>query len=316
MASYDVIIIGGGPAGLTAGIYIARARLKGVILEKMMPGGQVMITTKVDNYPGFPEGIDGPELMMRFERQVKNLGMEIKAPYEVKKIEIQGEKRLVYSDTEILEARALIIATGAKYRKLGVPGEKEFTGRGVSYCGTCDALFFRDMDVAVVGGGDTALVEALHLTKFARRVFIIHRRDELRAAKVLQEEAFKNDKIEFIWSSVVKEIKGENSVQAVVLENRKNGQVSELKVEGCFIFVGMDPNSELVKDIVELDERGYIVTDVYCRTSVKGIFAAGDVRNNVLKQISTAVGDGAIAAVSAEKYIAGHESREDTQQTT
>lgn len=303
MNSYDVIIIGGGPAGLTAGIYIARARLKGVILERMFPGGQVMITTKVDNYPGFPEGIDGPELMMRFERQVKNLGMEIKTPFEVKKIEIQGEKKLIYSDTETLETRALIIATGARYRKLGVPGEKEFTGRGVSYCGTCDAPFFRDMDVAVVGGGDTALVEALHLTKFARRVFIIHRRDELRAAKVLQEEALRNDKIEFIWSSVVKEIKGENSVQAVVLENLKDGRVSELKVEGCFIFVGMDPNSELVRDIVKLDERGYIVTDAHCQTSVKGIFAAGDVRNNVLKQISTAVGDGAIAAVSAEKYI-------------
>jgi len=308
MSSYDVIIIGGGPAGLTAGIYIARARLKGVILERMLPGGQVMITTKVDNYPGFPEGIEGPELMMRFERQVRNLGIEIKNPFEVKKIEIQGEKKLIFSDTETLETRALIIATGAKYRRLGVPGEKEFTGRGVSYCGTCDAPFFRGMDVAVVGGGDTALVEALHLTKFAKRVFIIHRRDELRAAKILQEEAFRNDKIEFIWSSIVKEIKGETNVQAVVVENLKDGRISELKVEGCFIFVGMNPNSELVKGIVELDEHGYIITDEYCRTSVKGIFAAGDVRNNVLKQISTAVGDGAIAAVSAEKYIAGHES--------
>ncbi len=307
MEAYDLVIIGSGPAGLTAGIYAARARLKAVILEKMLPGGQVITTTKVENYPGFPEGIDGPELMMRFENQVRNLGMEIKSPFEVKKIELQGEKKIVYGDAETIEAKALIIATGARFKHLNVPGEKEFIGRGVSYCGTCDAPFFRNLEIAVVGGGNTAIVEALHLTKFAKRVYVIHRRDQLRAEKALQEEALANEKISFIWNTVVKEIRGKNNVESLLLENVKTKETFELKVQGCFIFIGIVPNSELVKDLVELDENGFIVTDEYCRTSVPGIFAAGDVRKSPLKQIATAVGEGAIAAVSAERYISGHE---------
>ncbi len=301
---YDLVIIGGGPAGLTAYLYAARARLKTLLIEKLSPGGQVLVTDFVENYPGFPEGLPGWELMEKFVAHVKKLGFNQRLGEVVGlEVEEKGIKKIKLAGGEEIKARAVIIATGASPNKLGIPGEEKLTGKGVSYCATCDGPFFRDQIVAVVGGGNTAVQEAIFLTKFARKVFLIHRRDQLRAQKILQERAFANPKIEFIWNTVVEEILGEDKVEALRLKNRKTGEESFLRIDGIFIFIGMRPQSEFVKGLLPTDERGFIITDCEMRTEIPGIFAAGDVRAKACRQIITAAGDGATAAYMAEHYL-------------
>lgn len=305
---YDLAIIGAGPAGLSAAIYGARARLSTVVIEKMYPGGQAAITDVIENYPGFTEGISGSELAEAMKKQAEKFGAEF-LNGEVQKIERQGEKFVLHLKKETVEAKAVILAMGALARKLGVKGEKEFTGRGVSYCATCDGAFYMDRKVMVVGGGDTAIEDALFLTHFASKVIVVHRRNELRATKILQERAFNNEKIEFIWDSVVEEIKGADAVQEVVVKNVKTGEIKSVPVDGVFIAIGWDPNTAVVRDLVKLNEKGYIITDENMGTGVPGLFAAGDVREKSLRQVVTAVADGAIAAVSAEKYLEEHHMR-------
>jgi thioredoxin reductase (NADPH) len=305
MNDHQVIIIGGGPAGLTAGLYASRAHLKTILLEAMIPSGQAYMAEKVENYPGFPDGISGRELIERFVQQATRFGLEIQQFTKVDTVEVVGGKKMVTAGEKKFSASALIIASGAQANKLGIPGEEEFTGKGVSYCAICDGAFFNDQEVAVLGGGDAALEDALYLARIARKVFVIHRRDQLRAQKILQNKAQEEKKIEFVWNTVVKEIRGEDQVKTVVLENIKDAQQRNLAAGGVFIAVGQRPNTDFVRDVVELDDKGYIITDHDCATSVAGIFTAGDVRQKVLRQISTAVGDGALAAAAVEKYIEG-----------
>lgn len=300
---YDVLIIGGGPAGLTAGLYTSRAKLRSLMVERMILGGQVMTTTKVENYPGFPGGIDGPDLMVRFQEHCQEFGLEVRYG-EVQNIVDEGQLKSVTVDGEQILTRTVIITTGAEPRKLGVPGEQELTGRGVSYCATCDGAFFKNVPVAIIGGGDTAAEEALFLTRFASKVYLIHRRDQLRATKILQERLFNNDKIEILWNSQIERIEGDaRGVKAVELHNLKNGQKNSLPVEGVFMAIGVTPKAHFLADVLKLTEEGYILTDAECRTSMPGVFAAGDVRKKILKQIATAVGDGAVAAIMAEKFL-------------
>lgn len=305
MAEHHVIIIGGGPAGLTAGIYASRARLKTILLESMIPSGQAYMTEKIENYPGFPDGISGRELIERFTQQATRFGLDIHQFTPVDTVELTKDTRTVIAGDKKFSAPALIIATGAKWNQLGIPGEQEFTGKGISYCATCDGAFFKDQEVAVVGGGDTAIEDALYLSRLARKVYVIHRRDQLRAQKILQRKALEESNIEFIWDTVAREIQGEDTVKTILLENVKNAKQRELAVGGIFIAVGQRPNTDFVSGLIELDDKGYIVTDQNCATTVAGIFAAGDVRQKDLRQISTAVGDGALAASAAERYIAG-----------
>ncbi len=300
---YDVIIIGGGPAGLTAGLYTSRAKLNTLLVERMIMGGQVMTTTKVENYPGFPGGIDGPDLMMRFQEHCQQFGLET-ATGEVEALVDHGAEKTVTVDGKELRARAVIITTGAEPRKLGIPGETEFTGRGVSFCATCDGAFFRNVPVAIVGGGDTAAEEALFLTRFASKVFLIHRRDQLRATKLLQERLAANPKVEILWHRSVERAEGDGSgLKSAVLRNLESGVEETLPLEGLFVAIGVVPKAHFLADLLTLDADGHILTDAECRTSVPGIFAAGDVRKKILKQIATAVGDGAVAAIMAEKYL-------------
>jgi len=300
--AYDVIIIGGGPAGLTAGLYGSRARLHTLLIENGLFGGQMTTTETIDNYPGFPEGVTGEELSRLMEEQAKRFGMGT-IHEEVEEVNLEGNDKLVRTAEVRYVCKALIVCTGAEYRKLGVPGEQELAGKGVSYCATCDGAFFKDSRIVVVGGGDSALTEALFLTKFVKELTIIHRRDALRATKIYQEKATANPKIKFLWNSVVQEIKGEAVVQAVTVKNVKTGEVSEFPTEGVFLFVGLLPRTQFLKGLVKTDEAGYILTNENCETSVKGIFAAGDCRKKLLRQIATSIGDGATAAFAAEKYL-------------
>ncbi len=300
--TYEVIIIGGGPAGLTAGLYTSRARLHTLLIENALFGGQMTTTELIENYPGFPEGVSGEELSRLMEEQAKRFGMETLND-EVVEIGLEEGLKKVKTYGGDYFCRALIICTGTEYRKLGVPGEERFKGRGVSYCATCDGAFFKDSRIVVVGGGDSALTEALFLTKFAGEVTIIHRRDALRATRIYQERALSNPKIKFLWNSVIEEIKGDQVVRSVVVRNVKTGEVKEVETDGAFLFVGLAPRTQFLRGLIEIDESGYILTDENCQTSVRGIFAAGDCRRKLLRQISTSVGDGATAAFAAEKYL-------------
>ncbi|PLX83255.1 MAG: thioredoxin-disulfide reductase [Desulfuromonas sp.] len=300
---YDVVIIGGGPAGLTAGLYTSRAKLRSLLVERMIMGGQVMTTTKVENYPGFPGGIDGPDLMTRFQEHCQEFGLEVETG-EVQNLLERGKEKIVVIDGREVRTRAVIITTGAEPRKLGVPGEEKFTGRGVSYCATCDGAFFREVPVAIVGGGDTAVEEALFLTRFASKVYLIHRRGELRATKILQDRLFANEKIEVLWNSSVERVEGDTSgMTAAVVRDTVSEERRSLELHGLFVAIGVTPKAQFLADILQLDPDGHILTDAECRTSMPGVFAAGDVRKKILKQIATAVGDGAVAAIMAEKYL-------------
>ncbi len=303
MTEVELIIVGGGPAGLTSAIYSARALIDTLVIEKMLPGGQPVLTTFIENYPGFPEGISGPELAERLEAQAGKFGAKIITSQPVLNISRKEEGFEIKTEMESFLGKAVIVATGTSPRKLNVPGEEEFTGRGVSYCAVCDGAFYRDRVVAVVGGGDSAMDESIYLTRFASKVFVIHRRNQLRAEKILQERAFSNPKISFIWDTVVQSIEGDRKVELLKLKNVKTGEISELKVDGIFVYIGSTPNSSMVKDLVDLDENGFIITDNCMKTSVPGLFAAGDVRNTNFRQLATAIGDGAIAANSAERYL-------------
>lgn len=309
--TYDVIIIGAGPAGLTAGLYAARAKMKTLIIEKDKTGGQITGTEEVANYPGSIREATGPSLVARMVEQCDEFGAErVKATVE--RLELGHDIKKIFTDKGEYEAKAVILAMGAVPRKLGVPGEQALTGKGVSYCATCDADFFTGLEVYVIGGGDTALEEGMFITKFARKVTVVHRRDSFRAAKSIVEKAKKNPKMDFIYDSGVKEVLGDGIVQGFVLENFKTGEVKNVMADendgimGIFVFAGYLPETHLVKDSIGLNEAGYIITDENMKTNIPGVYAAGDIRVKSLRQVVTATADGAIAAVQAEKYIDEH----------
>ena len=302
MSSYQLIIIGGGPAGLTAGLYAARARLNVVLLEKGASGGQVLNTDWIDNYPGFIDGISGFDLAEKMTAHAARFGLETKLA-EVASMDLAGPvKKIFLEGGEVLTSQAVIITTGARPNMVGIPGEKELTGKGVSYCATCDAPFYRNLEIAVIGGGDTAIQEAIHLTKFASKVSVIHRRDELRATKIIQEKAFANNKIEFIWNSVATEVIGDKEVEGLKLEN-KNGDQSTLAVQGVFVLIGTRPNNEMLP-VDQLDmEDGFIKTDMEMKSSLPGVMAAGDICSKTVRQVVNAAGEGAVACLSVEDYL-------------
>jgi thioredoxin reductase (NADPH) len=304
MKTYEVIIIGGGPAGLTAGLYTSRSRLRTLLIETGLFGGQITTTELIENYPGFPQGINGAELSQMMEEQAKRFGLET-VNQEVLEVRLEEDWKVVRTHESDYYSEALIISSGTEYRKLGIPGEDAFIGKGVSFCATCDGAFFKDSRIVVVGGGDSAITEALFLTKFSKEVTIIHRRDALRATKIYQERAFANPKIKFLWNSVIQEIKGDKMVQSILVKNVKTNEVKEFQTDGVFLFVGISPRTQFLKGWVQMDEGGYILTNENGETSVKGIFAAGDCRKKLLRQVTTAVGDGATAAFAAEKYLEG-----------
>jgi len=300
---HDVVIIGSGPAGLTAAVYAARANLHPIVIEGVGAGGQLMLTTDVENFPGFPDGIMGPELMLKFREQAQRFGTEFLTA-DVDRVDFSEGPFGIWVGSTELRARSVIISTGASARMLGLPAEDRLLGHGVSTCATCDGFFFRQKPLAIVGGGDSAIEEALFLTKFATSVTVIHRRDELRASKIMQDRAFANDKVEFRWNSVVDDVVGDATVEALVLRDTVTGDTSTLEVDGLFVAIGHDPNTALFKGQLEMNDDGYLITDAdSTRTSVEGVFAAGDVQDHVFRQAITAAGSGCMAAMEAERWL-------------
>jgi thioredoxin reductase (NADPH) len=303
MPEEQVIIIGSGPAGLTAALYTARANLNPLVISGNQLGGQISITNEVENYPGFPEGTTGPELVELMQTQAERFGARIEID-EVTEVDFtQGAPFAVKTYSQEYTARSVIICTGASPKRLGIPGEEEYIGKGVSFCATCDGFFFRDKDVVVVGGGDSALEEGIFLTRFANQVEVIHRRDQLRAGETLKARAVKNDKIDFIWDTVVDEIVGDGKVEGIKLRNVKTGATQEKTTDGVFIFIGHFPNTDLFEGQLTEDERKYLITDSRMMTSVPGVFAAGEVQDPIYRQIATSVGQGCAAAMSAERWL-------------
>ena len=304
---YDIIVLGAGPAGLTAASYAGRARMDTLLIEGTKDGGQIVITNEIENYPGSLEEESGPSLIARMTKQVEKFGAD-RVTDTIVDVELEGKVKHLKGNHGDYYAKAVVIATGASPRPIGCPGEKEFTGKGVSYCATCDANFFEDFEVYVVGGGDSAVEEAMYLTKFARKVTLVHRRDELRAAKSIQEKAFANPKMAFMWNTTIEEIKGDGVVTSMIVKDTKPGETREIEADeedgtfGIFVFVGFDPKSQLFEGKLEMENR-YIVTDKYMHTSVPGVFAAGDVIVKHLRQVVTACGDGAVAATEAQHYV-------------
>lgn len=305
---YDVVIVGGGPGGLTTAIYTSRAGRNTVLVEKQMPGGLMASTNEVENYPGLPD-VTGADLAELFRKHAEQFGSNIVMD-EIESLRLSGDDRVAVGAVGEYPGRVLVISTGSAPRVLGVPGESRLRGRGVSYCATCDGAFFQDREVACIGGGDAAVQEALFLTRFATRVYLIHRRDELRAVKALQDRLFAEDKIEVLWNTVVQEIQGEGAVEGLRLRDVGTDERSELSVAGVFVYVGHSPATDFVSDLVQLDDDGYVMTDDHLRTNVPGVFAVGDVRHRIQRQIATAVGDGATAAMAIEHYLAELEGRE------
>ena len=300
--THQLIIVGGGPAGLSAGLYASRSKLDTLLIEKAGLGGQILNAEMVENYPGFPQGISGSELGSLIAQQATKYGLPT-AFAEVQGIEIRGGEKIVSTSEGQFKAKAVIIAGGSEHSKLGVPGEEEFTGKGVSYCAMCDGAFFRDQVVAVVGGGNVALNDALFLTRFASKVIVIHRRDQLRATKILQDRAFANPKIKFLWDTVVDSIIGDKLVKEIRLRNVKTGKVSSLEISGVFAAVGLRPNTDYLKGLLTLDEGGFISVNGWMETEVPGVFAVGDIRAGSIRQVVSAAGDGATAAVAAERFL-------------
>jgi thioredoxin reductase (NADPH) len=300
----DVVIVGAGPAGLTAGIYCSRGRLRTAILERNMAGGQIALTELVENYPGFPEGISGFDLSEKMKSQAVQFGAELREIEAVTALRREPDGSYeVMTDRGALRTQAVILAPGVEGRRSGIPGEAEFIGRGVSWCATCDGALYRGRTVAVVGGGDSAVEEGMFLTKFADKVYLVHRRDQLRAAPIARERAFANPKMEFVWDSVPRRIAGGQMVEALEVENVKTHELRSLPVNGVFMYIGQLPNTTWLKDVVDLDDQGYIVTDALLQTDLPGVFACGDAHANPLKQIAMAVGEGALAAVQTERYL-------------
>lgn len=305
---YDLVIIGGGPAGLTASIYAARARLNVLVLEKSATGGQILVTDWIENYPGFPEGLSGADLVMKMAEQARRFGVEVETS-PVLSLDVGGKAKKLVLDDRTITSKAVIIATGASPVKLGVPGEAKYYGQGISTCATCDAPFFKNSVVAAVGGGDTAVQESIFLTRFVEKLYLVHRRDKLRATMILQERALENPKIEMVWDSVLTAVNGSDAgVESITVKNVKTGETRDLAVEGCFIWVGTAPNTDFIADAVEVDDRGFVVVNARMETSVTGVYAAGDIRNTPLRQVATAVGDAAIAASQAAQYVEAWEN--------